>query len=385
MSSRGDPTPLLRDDFRSGEQHLIAWLSETRGSIARINHQFRVPHDHLVIDVAVVSNYDDGVTRANQFAREADRRQRVAQVPCSKMGHVRIMVADASEAAIELNDYAQGGRFAIILDVTLIGDSEQEDRRVLERFALKIESFGQPINHVFRHRAVNLPGQLDKPRGKAMLPSFPGEIEGVDRYAMTAQSGTRIERRKAEWLGGGSTDHFPYVETYSIEQQLKLIHHRDINAAIYVLEQLGRLGNPRAANRDHNLDDLGIRGTGNFSAMIGQPTHQLGNGLRTIVLVRRVLSFRREGQEKFLAGLEARIGEDWQHNLLGSSRIGRTLQHHQLSGMQELADFAHGTNHEAQVRVTSVVQWSGNANYRSIAGRQLLIAVGGREPTRRDQ
>jgi len=69
MSSRGDPTPPLRGDFGSGEQHLIAWLSETRGSIARINHQFRVPHDHLVIDVAVVSNYDDGVTRANQFAR----------------------------------------------------------------------------------------------------------------------------------------------------------------------------------------------------------------------------------------------------------------------------------------------------------------------------
>ena len=69
--------------------------------------------------------------------------------------------------------------------------------------------------------------------------AFQLRIEGVDRDAVPAEAGARIERVEAERLGGRRIDHLPDVHAHAQREQLQLVHQSDIHAAIDVFEQLG--------------------------------------------------------------------------------------------------------------------------------------------------
>src|SRR5207244_5892642 len=57
------------------------------------------------------------------------------------------------------------------------------------------------VDHVARHRGVDLTGQLDEAGPRSVLRRFPGQIERIERDAVAAEAGTGIERHEAERLG----------------------------------------------------------------------------------------------------------------------------------------------------------------------------------------
>ena len=73
------------------------------------------------------------------------------------------------------------------------------------------------------HLTVDLRRQFNQPRLVAGLLRFPGEIDGVDRNAVTAQPGAGIKRHEAEGLAGGSLDDFPDINAHVIAHQRHLV------------------------------------------------------------------------------------------------------------------------------------------------------------------
>ena len=79
--------------------------------------------------------------------------------------------------------------FARIVDVLLVSHSQDADLAALDRLAALVEGLDQPLDDVLRHAGVDFAGQLDEPRGQAVLAGHPGEIERIDRNAVPAQPG----------------------------------------------------------------------------------------------------------------------------------------------------------------------------------------------------
>ena len=68
---------------------------------------------------------------------------------------------------------------------------------------------GRLLHHETGDRRIDLAGQLDKACRKTVFPGFPGQIKGIDSYAVATQAGTGIERRETEGFRLGCIDDFP--------------------------------------------------------------------------------------------------------------------------------------------------------------------------------
>ncbi len=91
---------------------------------------------------------------------------------------------------------------------------------------------------------VDLVSHLNEVGGHAVLASFPGEIEGVDRNAVAPQTWPRIERLKAKGLGGSGVDDLSDVDSHAVREYLEFIDQRDIHRSVDILQELGHFGLP---------------------------------------------------------------------------------------------------------------------------------------------
>ena len=73
---------------------------------------------------------------------------------------------------------------------------------------------------------------------RAVLPRLPREVEGIERNAVTAPAGPRIEAHESEGLRRRGVEHFPDVDAHAVEDHLELVHERDVDGAEDVLDQL---------------------------------------------------------------------------------------------------------------------------------------------------
>src|SRR5579871_1414934 len=96
-----------------------------------------------------------------------------------------------------------------------------------------------------RHGFIYFSCQFDESGVEVVLLGLPTEIEGIDWNAVTAKAGARIERMKAEGFCGCGVDYFPDIDSHSQGKQLELIHQRDVDAAINILEQFRHLCHTR--------------------------------------------------------------------------------------------------------------------------------------------
>ncbi len=104
------------------------------------------------------------------------------------------------------------------------------------------------VHHVVRHAAVDVAGQLDEPRIEAALLRLPRQVERVDRNAVSAEAGARIERHESERLRPGRVHDLPDVDVHAVAHQRELVDEPDVHRAERVLQQLDHLGH---AGRTH--------------------------------------------------------------------------------------------------------------------------------------
>ena len=133
--------------------------------------------------------------------------------------------------------------------------------------------------------------------GMPDLAGLPRQVERVDRDAVPAQPRAGIERLEAERLGRwrrAITSHTSMP--IACEHHLHLVDQRDVHRAVDVLQQLRRLGDLRAADRDDLLDRLAVERRRQLAADRVDPADELGDRLRVVILAARVFALGRVGE-----------------------------------------------------------------------------------------
>ena len=151
---------------------------------------------------------------------------------------------------------------------------------------------------------------------------------------MTAQSWSRIEGLKSKRFGLCGIHHFPHVDAHAIEQHFQFIHHRDVDSAIGVFQDLAGFGNFGIVDA-HNLHDrVTIKSTRQITAQRINPTDHLWNSGGSVIRIAWIFAFRTECHEDIFTTDEfGRIAiQDGHHHISSCRRISGAFQNDELTG-----------------------------------------------------
>ena len=261
----------------------------------------------------------------------------------------------------ELHDLKRRG-LPDIVHVPLVGHPQKQYLRPLDGLPAPVQGFYRPLHHVIGHVGIYLSCQFDEAGGEVELSGPPGEVEGIYGDTVPSQTRAGVEGLKAEGFALCHLDHLPYVHPHPLAEHLHLVDQGDIDRPVDVLEQLRHLGHPGGGYRDHPLDHRPVERLANPEAALRHPPHHLGDLVKGVTLVSRVLPFWGVYEEVILSHLESRGLKPGEDLLLGGARVGGALEGYELSGAEVLGDRLGGLHHKGEVRFPVGAKGGGNAD-----------------------
>src|SRR6266849_1316195 len=193
------------------------------------------------------------------------------------------------------------GRLADVRRVLLVRDAKHGDVSAVEGLVLLVEQAVDSAQNVLRHAGVDASGQLDELGVDVHLAGLPGQVERIDRNAMSAQTRPRLEWHVAEWLRCARVDHFPDIDPETVTDRLKLVDESDVDDPEDVLEELRDLSGSKAGHRHELVDESAVEGDGQVQAIPREPRNDLGSVTYVPRGVSRVDAFGRVADENVLA------------------------------------------------------------------------------------
>ncbi|GAA3611241.1 hypothetical protein GCM10022199_13880 [Marihabitans asiaticum] len=149
--------------------------------------------------------------------------------------------------------------------------------------------------------------------------------------------GPWVEGLEAEGLGLGGVDDVPEVDVEVVAEAGNLVDQGDLDVAVGVLEQLGRLGLAGALGADDGVDEAAVEGGGVDAGRL-VAADDLGGVVRSEPLVARVDPLGGEGEMEVGAGLQPARLESGTNDLVGGAGIGRRLEDDGLASSEVLGD-----------------------------------------------
>src|SRR3954452_6484863 len=108
-----------------------------RDDVPRVDDQPRLDPERLLEELAVLRQEDDAVRLGHALRRPVDTgMQHAVEL---ELRHPRIAVGDVPAARDQLAHDLEARRLARVVDVRLVGDSEEQDLRILDRPADVVE------------------------------------------------------------------------------------------------------------------------------------------------------------------------------------------------------------------------------------------------------
>src|SRR5271157_176767 len=240
-----------------------------------------------------------------------------------------------------------------------------------------------------RHGGIDLARQFDEARMEVELLRLPREIKGIDWNAVPAEPGSRIERVKAKGFGLGRFDHFPDIYAHAQAELFQLVHQRDVDAAVDVLQKFGHLCRSRRRDRNGAVEDEAIEVPTEVACARIEAADNLGYVAPCYGIVAGILALRREGNIEQVVALHARPRgvqttlvqtlENRHQNFFGRAGIGRALQDDQLTRTQMRCDRFCRVADVAEIRLVMFVQRRGNADDDSVYAGDVAVIRRGRE------
>ena len=169
------------------------------------------------------------------------------------------------------------GRLALIIDVRLIGQTQNQNLGAVDGLASRVERICNRADNMLGHARIDLAGQLNETRMLTIFASLPGEIKWIDGDAMPAKPRAGIKRHETKWLRLGGFDDLPDVNSHGAVHDFQLINQRDIYAAENVLQKLARLSHATRRNGHHFVDRFTIKHHGPLKARRSITAHHLRN------------------------------------------------------------------------------------------------------------
>ena len=273
------------------------------------------------------------------------------------LGAVRVVVLDLEALLAEQLDQPDGRALPQVVDVLLVGEPEDQNLGPLGWLPLLVQGFDGAVDHVVRHLPVDLARQLDETGVELELARLPRQVVRIDRDAVPAQAGARVEAHEAERLGLRRVDHFPDVDVHPLAEQLQLVDQGDVHAAEDVLQELGHLRLAGPLHRHDLGDGGGVQRRGKLRALPRIATHHFRDGGGVEARVSRVLALGREGEVEVEPGAQAgKLLDDGLHHFLGGAGIGGALQHDQLAGADVRPDRARRVLDVRHVRLARLAE-----------------------------
>jgi len=323
-----------------------------------------------VVDFGVVREDEREVVLGDSFLCEINRLE---PGPVRMLAgfrhdrHVGIVVADLRAVLLEeVHDHVRGA-LAVVVDVRLVGESDAQHLRALERLAVVVERLHAALDHVVGHGGVDFAGELDEARVDAVLARLPREVERVDRDAVAAEAGPRVERHEAERLRFGGIHDLENVDAHLVEDDLQLVHEGDVHGAEDVLQQLDGLGRARVRDGHRLHDDARVKGIGHGERIAAFGADDLWDGGGAEVGVAGILALGAIGNEKVDTGGEsAQLLSQRLDELFGGAGVGGGLEDDELPFAQMRPDGAHGILDVRHVGLAVLVERGGHAEKEDV-------------------
>ena len=327
--------------------------------IPGVDDEIGVVGDGLEIESGVVGGDDDGVLGGEGFRVEGQGGGAgPVHVLASRAddGDMRIVVGDSGAEFLEAIHEREGWRFTHVVDVGLVGETEQQDAAAVDGLGARVECLHGALDDVFRHGSVDLPGELDETCVHAEFAGFPREIVRVDGDAVAAEAGARVEGGEAEGFGGGGADDLPEIDPHLVGGDLELVDESDVHRAVNVFQEFGQLCDLGGGDRDDFLEGCGVKRDAGLKAGRCVTTDDLGDVGCGEVRVARILAFRGIDDEDGFPDLEA-CGFDTGHDLfLGGAGVGRALEAEDLVCPEMRDDGFERVGHVGEIRLHMFVQ-----------------------------
>ena len=282
--------------------------------------------------------------------------------------NVRIVIFDhRTFGPEEVHDGISGG-FAVVGHAGFVGNAEHKDPRSAQSAASGIHGLEQVVDHVIGHRAVDLSGQLDKAGVRSIFTHFPREVIRIDRDAVSAHAGTRVESHEAVGLGLGRIDHFPDIDAHQIVNPLEFVDQGDVDEAKDVFGQFDGLGGVAVLDWNEFVDRVAVEFESALETGGGESADDFRNMAQHAVGIARILAFRGEGEVKIHAGLETRaFFEHGPQFLAGCSRVGAGFERDEHAAPQMGRHLLAGRKNMGKVGVMVAAQRGRHADDHSCA------------------
>jgi len=164
-------------------------------------------HEAVVHSLFVGRCDDDGVVGRKRFRGEFDGFSRSSGA--LRLRAVGVEVVHSGAFMFELVPDFKGGGFPEVVDVALVGDSQEENPASLHGLAPVVEEVLETGDHVGGHLVVDVAGHLDEPGVVVVGTGLPREVVRVDGDAVPSHAGAGVEGDETEGFGGGCCELCP--------------------------------------------------------------------------------------------------------------------------------------------------------------------------------
>ncbi len=241
-----------------------------------------------------------------------------------------------------------------------------------------------PLRHERADPVVDAAARQDDLRLVAQLLGLAGQVVRIDADAVAADQAGREAQEVP--LGAGRLEHVLGADAQPVEDERQLVHERDVEVALRVLDHLGRLGHldrrgPVDAGGDHRAVGVGDAVEGGRVL----PGHDLGDALEGVLAVARVDALGRVAEREVHAAAQpGDLLEDRAAHLLGRARVDRGLEDHDRALLDHLADALGGGHQRAEVRPEVLVDRRRHRDHEE-GGAAQVLELGGEAQRRRAQ
>ena len=203
-----------------------------------------------------------------------------------------------------------------------------------------------------------------------------GQVVGVDADAVAADQ-SRRERQEIP-LGRGCRQHVGGADAETVADQGELVHQRDVEIALGVLEHLRGLGHPdRRRPMQPRGDDRAVHRLDARERPLAVRRDHLGDRLQPVRRVARIDALRRVAEVEVAARPQAGgLRQPGAADLLGQPREHRALEHHQAVWPQGRPDLGTGSPQGLQVGLPVGVDRRGHGHQETGAPFEVARVTG---------
>ncbi|MBF0245449.1 MAG: hypothetical protein HQL31_09295, partial [Planctomycetes bacterium] len=125
-------------------------------------------------------------------------------------------------------------------NILLEGQPQNQNAGVLDAVTVANQKFDGLFRDEFSHAVIDAPAGGDHLRLITQGTGLVGEIVGINPDTVTTDQ-PRKEGQEVP-LGAGRSQHVPGADIHAVEDQRQLVHERDVEVALRILDDLGRFG-----------------------------------------------------------------------------------------------------------------------------------------------